>query len=321
MANQSLATAGTLRKKTPWQRFWVNFKGSWQLHLMLFLPLVYILIFYYAPMFGLQIAFRDYRSRAGMFDSEWVGLSQFQTFFANYKWSEYVLNTLYLSLYSIVAGFPMPIILALFINANNNKVLKKLTQNVSYVPHFISVVVLVGVLNRVLDPFTGLWGTISKQLGVLEITDIRTNPDSFRHLFVWSGVWQQMGWGAILYVSALSAVSPELHEAARIDGASRFRRMLTVDIPAIMPTICIMLIMRMGSILNVGYEKVYLMQNTLNIVNSEIISTYVYKYGLAKNELSYGAAVGMMNSVVGTAMVVLVNWITNKLSDGEAGLF
>lgn len=321
MANQSLATAGNLRKKTPWQRFVVNFKGSWQLHLMLLLPLVYMIIFHYIPMFGLQIAFRDYRTRAGLAGSEWVGLYQFTKFFSNYKWSEYVLNTFYLSIYSIIAGFPMPIILALVINANNNKVLKKLTQNVSYVPHFISVVVMVGILNRVLDPFTGLWGTICKELGVLEIIDIRTNPETFRHLYVWSGVWQAMGWGAILYVSALSAVSPELHEAARIDGASRFRRMLTVDIPAILPTICIMLIMRMGSILSIGYEKVYLMQNSLNIVNSEVISTYVYKQGLANNNLSYGSAVGMMNSVIGTSMVILVNWITNKLSDGEAGLF
>ena len=321
MANQSLATAGNLRKKTPWQRFVVNFKGSWQLHLMLLLPLVYMIIFHYIPMFGLQIAFRDYRTRAGLAGSEWVGLYQFTKFFSNYKWSEYVLNTFYLSIYSIIAGFPMPIILALVINANNNKVLKKLTQNVSYVPHFISVVVMVGILNRVLDPFTGLWGTICKELGVIEVIDIRTNPETFRHLYVWSGVWQAMGWGAILYVSALSAVSPELHEAARIDGASRFRRMLTVDIPAILPTICIMLIMRMGSILSIGYEKVYLMQNSLNIVNSEVISTYVYKQGLANNNLSYGSAVGMMNSVIGTSMVILVNWITNKLSDGEAGLF
>lgn len=321
MANQSLATAGTLRKKTPWQRFFVNFKGSWQLHLMMLLPLAYMIIFHYVPMYGLQISFRDYRTKAGLVGSEWVGLYQFQTFFSNYKWKSYLLNTLYLSLYSLFAGFPLPILLALFINANNNKILKKVTQNISYIPHFISVIVMVGILNRILDPFTGLWGTICKELGVLEIIDIRANPDSFRHLYVWSGVWQQMGWSAILYVSTLSGVSPELHEAARIDGASRFRRMLTVDIPAIMPTVCIMLIMSMGRILNIGYEKVYLMQNQLNIVSSEIISTYVYKYGLANNELSYGSAVGMMNSVVGTAMVILVNWITNKLSDGEAGLF
>lgn len=321
MANQSLATAGTLRKKTPMQRFVINFKKSWQLHLLLFLPLIYMIIFHYVPMFGLQIAFRDYRTRSGVAGSEWVGLAQFIKFFSNYKWTSYVWNTFRIASYSILAGFPMPIILALMIHVNSNTVLKKLTQNVSYVPHFISTVVMVGILNRVLDPFTGLWGTILKEFGIMEIIDIRSNPEAFTHLYVWSGVWQAMGWDAILYVSALSAVSPELHEAARIDGASRFRRVLAVDLPAIMPTVCIMLIMRMGGILNVGYEKVYLMQNELNIVNSEVISTYVYKQGLANNNLSYGSAVGLMNGLISTSMVVLVNWITNKLSDGEAGLF
>ena len=321
MANQSLATASVLRKKTPWQRFWINFGKSWQLHLMLLLPLTYMIIFHYAPMFGLQIAFRDYRTRAGMFASEWVGLYQYESFFANYKWSSYVWNTFKIASYSIVAGFPMPIILALFLHVNNNTVLKKLTQNVSYIPHFISAVVMVGILNRIFDPFSGIWGTICRELGVMEIIDIRTDADAFIHLYVLSGVWQGMGWGAIMYVSALSAVSPELHEAARIDGASRFRRVLSVDLPAIMPTVCILLIMRMGGILNVGHEKAYLMQNSLNIVNSEIISTYVYKSGLASNNLSYGSAVGLMNGLVSTFMVVTVNWITNKLSDGEAGLF
>ena len=321
MANQSLATAGTLRKKTPWQRFFTNFKRSWQLHVLIILPLTYMIIFHYAPMFGLQIAFRDYRQRAGLFGSEWVGLYQFQTFFANYKWSSYVWNTFKIASYSILAGFPIPIILALLLHVNNNKVLTKITQNVSYIPHFISVVVMVGILNKIFDPFTGLWGYLLKTFEVAEYYDIRTNPDAFIHLFVWSGIWKDMGWSAILYVSTLSGVSPELHEAARIDGASRFRRVLSVDLPAIMPTICIMLIMRMGGILKVGYEKVYLMQNQLNIVNSEVISTYVYKSGLVSNNMSYGSAVDIMNSVISTTMVVLVNWITNKLSDGEAGLF
>ncbi len=321
MATQSLATAGTLQKKKPWQRFWINFKRSWQLHLLLLLPLIYMILFHYAPMFGLQIAFRDYRTKAGMSGSDWVGLNQFITFFKNYKWISYVWNTFKIASYSILVDFPVPIILALMLHVNENKALKLVTQNVSYIPHFVSTVVLVGILNRVFDPFTGVWGTVCKAMGIMEIIDIRTNPDTFIHLYVWSGVWQGMGWSAILYVSALSGVSPELHEAARIDGASRFRRVFAVDLPAIMPTICIMLIMRMGGILSVGYEKVYLMQNGLNISQSEVISTYVYKVGLGNNNLSYGSAVGLMNSVISTSMVVLVNWITNKLSDGEAGLF
>lgn len=321
MANQSLATAGTLRKKTPWQRFFINFKKNWQLHLLMLLPIVYTILFMYLPMFGLQISFREYRTKAGIFGSEWVGLYQFVSFFQNYMWKDYVWNTFKIATYSIIAGFPIPIILALMLHVNDNKLLKVATQNVSYIPHFISTVVMVGILNRIFDPFTGLMGTIMQHLGVQEIIDIRTDPDAFIHLYVWSGVWQGMGWSAILYVSALSGVSPELHEAARIDGASRFRRVLAVDLPAIAPTICIMLIMRMTTVLSVGYEKVYLMQNSLNIVNSEVISTYVYKTGIGGNKLSYGSAVDMMNALINTSMVLLVNWITNKLSDGEAGLF
>lgn len=321
MASQSVATASELLKKTPWQRFCINFRKSWQLHLMIFLPLLYMIIFHYAPMFGLQIVFRDYRTKLGLTGSAWVGFENFFAFFRNMYWKDYVLNTFSLSIYSILAGFPVPIILALLLHVNENKVLKKVTQNVSYIPHFISTVVLVGIVNRIFDPFSGVWGVIARWFGDYSYTDLTSNPDSFSHLYVWSGVWQSMGWSAILYVSALSAVSPELHEAARIDGASRFRRALSVDLPAIMPTICIMLIMRMGSVLSVGYEKVYLMQNPMNILKSEVISTYVYKYGIGENNLSFGTAVGLMNSVINTSMVVLVNWITNRLSDGENGLF
>ncbi len=321
MANQSVATATTLVKKTPFERFAVNFKRNWQLHLLILLPLIYYILFHYVPMFGLQIAFRDYRVKRGVFGSEWVGIAQFTKFFANNMWSKYVWNTFIIALYSIIAGFPIPIILALMLHVNERPVLKKLTQNVSYIPHFISVVVLVGIMNRIFDPYTGIWGVIQKAVGSFGASDLMGEPKAFIHLYVWSGVWQGMGWGAIMYVSALSSVPMELHEAARIDGASRWKRVLNVDLPAIMPTICIMLIMRFGGILNVGYEKVYLMQSAGNIDQSEVISTYVYKAGLGKNDLSYGTAVGLMNSVIGTAMVILVNWVTNKLSDGENGLF
>ncbi len=322
MANQTVATAESLLvNQSPVKRFLITFKKNWQLHLMTLLPFVYILLYNYLPMFGLQIVFREYRARAGLFGSEWVGLKHFFFFFANNRWTTYVWNTLRISLYSLLAGFPVPIILALMLHVNENKILKKLTQNVSYVPHFISTVVMVGILNRVFDPYTGLIGSFANLLGQSAPDDIRANPDLFDHLYVWSGIWQGMGWSAIMYVSALSSVSPELHEAARIDGASRWKRVLNVDIPAIAPTICILLIMRCGSILSVGYEKIYLMQNGANSAVSEVISTYVYKNGLARNELSFGTAVGLMNSVVNTSMVLLVNWITNKLSDGESGLF
>ena len=298
-----------------------SFKRNWILYVMLILPVVYLLLFHYAPMFGLQVAFRDYRAKDGISGSQWVGLEHFLDFFSNYKWKSLLNNTLAISLYSILVGFPIPIILALMIHVSEKPLLKKFTQNLSYVPYFISTVVMVGIINQILNPFTGLYGTIGNLLGITNLTDIRTNPDTFLHLYVWSDIWQYMGWDSIIYVAALSSVPLELHEAAEIDGASRWRRVLAVDLPAIAPTICIMLIMRFGAVMAVGHEKVYLLQNQLNISNSEIIATYVYKYGIGNNNFSYGTAIGLMNSAINTAMVIFVNWLTKKISGGEQGLF
>lgn len=300
---------------------WFNFKRSWMLHLLIFTPMFYYFLFELLPLYGLQIIFRDYKARAGITGSEWVGLAHFIEFFNYPKWTNITVNTLALSLYSIVASFPIPIILALFLHVNQHKVLKKLTQNVSYIPHFISVVVMVGLLQQFFDPITGVIAAISKMMGHTYTGDLFSELKSFRHLYTWSGVWQNMGWSTIMYVAALSGVSMELHEAAKIDGASRFKRVLMVDLPAIMPTIAIMLIMRFGNIMSVGYEKAYLMQTDLNIEHSEIISTYLFNYGLQKNQLSYGSAIGIMNSVINSALVILVNKIANWVSDGEAGLF
>ncbi len=300
---------------------WTKFKQSWQLQVMLILPMIYLLIFHYAPMYGMVIAWKNYRARDGIWGSAWVGWKNFQEFFAYYRWKMLVKNTLAISFYQLLAGFPIPILLALVLHVNEHNVLKKITQNVSYVPHFISTVVMVGILNQVFNPVTGMYGAVCKLFGVISRTDIRSSVKAFRHLYVWSGIWQAMGWGTILYIAALAAVSPELHEAAKIDGASRWQRVLHVDIPTIMPTVAIMLILRCGSIMSVGYEKVYLMQNSLNINRSEIISTYVYKYGLAKNKMSYGSAVSFMNSIINTTLIVTVNFLAGKFSDGEAGLF
>ena len=199
---------------------WVAFKKDWQLDLMILLPLIYVLVFYYAPMFGLQIAFRDYSPRDGIIGSDWVGFDNFVKFFRNYKWTQYVLNQVKISLYSIFVGFPLPIFLALLIHLNEHPKLKKLVQNISYIPHFISVVVMIGILNQVLNPFGGLWGTICTHFG-WNAVDLRAMPEAFIHLYVWSDVWQSMGWNTIIYISALSSVSEELHEAARLDGAGR----------------------------------------------------------------------------------------------------
>jgi len=288
---------------------------------MMLIPLAYMLLFEFGPMYGLQIAFKEYRPRKGIWDSEWVGLYQFERFFNNRRWGEYLRNTVTISLYSIGAGFPVPIILALLLHINEKKRLKKLVQNVSYLPHFISTVILVGILNQLFSPVAGMYAAFAKLFGFKITSDIRSNPDAFYHMYVWSGVWQGMGWSAIMYVAALSGVSQELHEAAKIDGASRWKRVLHVDLPAIMPTICMMLILRFGSIISVGHEKVYLMQNDANLSRSEIISTYVYKKGIGESNYSFGTAVGLMNTTINTCMIVLVNWITDRLSDGENSLF
>lgn len=321
MSTHQQLAGNPLRQKTWVQRFADHMKKYWILHAMMFLPMLYYFLFHMLPLYGLQIVFRDYKTKAGLLNSEWVGLANFQKFFAYYKWKTITWNTLIISLYQIGVGFPIPIFLALVIHVNENKILKKLAQNVSYVPHFISVVVMVGLLRQILNPFSGLLGVFLQMMGSNNRPDIWSSVGAFRHLYVWSGVWQNMGWSTIMYVAALAGVSQELHEAAKIDGASRWRRVLSVDLPAIAPTIAIMLILRFGSIMSVGHEKAYLMQTSLNLDKSEFISTYVYKRGISKNQMSYGAAVGVMNSVINSAMVILVNKIAGWVSDGEAGLF
>jgi len=316
------STLAIQQNQSAFHKFLVRFRKNWQLHLLCLLPVAYIILFNYVPMYGLQIAFKDFKPRAGIWGSEWVGFKHFITFFKAYNFGQIIRNTLTVSIYSILVGFPIPIVLALMLHVSERKVLKKVTQNVAYMPHFISVVVLVGIINQILNPVCGVVGTFYHMFGGIGVApDIRSNAAAFPHLFVWSGVWQQMGWNTIIYVAALSGVSHELHEAAELDGASRWKRVLNVDLPAIMPTVSIMLIMRFGTVMTVGYEKVYLMQNEMSISTSEVISTYVYKTGLTKMQLSYSTAVNLFNSVINTFMLLLVNGIVRKLTNGEQGMF
>ena len=310
------------KSQSGFHKFLVRFRKNWQLHLLCLLPVAYILLFRYVPMYGLQIAFKDFRPRAGIWGSEWVGFKHFITFFKAYNFGQIISNTLTISIYSVLVGFPIPVVLALMLHVSERKTLKKITQNVAYMPHFISIVVLVGIINQILNPVCGVVGTFYHMFGGIGVApDIRASAATFPHLYVWSGVWQQMGWNTIIYVAALSGVSHELHEAAELDGASRWKRVLNVDLPAIMPTVSIMLIMRFGTIMTVGYEKVFLMQNDLNLSTSEVISTYVYKTGLGKMQLSYGSAIDLFNSAINTTMLLLVNAIVNKLTNGEQGMF
>lgn len=289
---------------------------------MLF-PVIWLAIFKYWPMYGLQIAFRNYKPKKGIIGSDWVGLKWFEKFI-NYKdFEEIMLNTLSISLYSLFTHFILAVFLALMINAIPKEKFKKFTQTIIYIPHFISIVILVAMVNQIFNPVSGLYGTLFRLFGGVGYPkDFRATADAFRHLYVWSGIWQNIGWETIIYTAALSSVSKELHEAARIDGATRWKRVLHVDFPTILPTCCIMLIMRFGSVMSVGYEKVYLMQSSLNLHVSEIISTYVYKQSTGSSgDMSYGAAIGLFNSVINCVMLLIVNKVTEKLSSGENSLF
>ena len=320
--SKRLATAPRVQHLpvTPAQKFFVRFKKNWQLHLMVLAPLLYLILFSYVPLYGLQIAFKEYSPRAGIPASPWVGLKNLTKFFGYYKWTQLVWNTVAISLYSLLT-FPLPVILALVIHINTHKGLAKVAQNVSYIPHFISLVVMIGILNTVLNPVSGFIGYINRATGNVSYDDIRGSKDAFRHLYIWSGVWKGIGWSSIIYLSALSGVPEELHEAAKLDGASRLRRVWSIDIPTIMPTIVLLLIMDVGGLMSVGYQKAYLMQNAQNTDVSELISTYVYKEGIRKANMSFGSAVGLLNSLINTGMVFLANWIANALTDNEMGLF
>ena len=295
------------------------FRRDWQLYVFMLIPLIWVIIFCYAPMFGAQIAFRKYQPRLGIWDSPWVGFYQFKKFFNSYQFSRVMMNTVVISLYTILCSFPLPIIFALVLNSTRSHKFSTVTQTIVTMPHFISVVVLVGILLQIFNSRTGVYGTLMESITGAYPEDLFSKPANFRHMYVWSCVWQQFGWNSIVYIAALAAVSPELHEAAQIDGASRFQRMLHVDFPAILPTITIMLILRMGSVMTIGFEKVYLMQNSLNLTASEIISTYVYKVGLSSagtTDLSYSTAIGLFNSAINLVLISVTNFIARKL-DGN----
>lgn len=293
-------------------------RQHWQMYLLLLLPIIYLIIFKYVPMVGTQIAFRKFRINQGIWGSQWVGFANFTKFFNSSSFSRVITNTLRLSLYSLIAGFPLPVILALLLNALQNQRAKKIVQNMTYLPYFISTVVIVGIILQIFNTHNGLYGVSYKLITKKVAPDIMADPDGFVHLYVWSGVWQNMGWGSIIYIAALSGVDPELHEAALLDGATRFKRILHIDIPAIMPTIVITLLLRCGSIMNIGFEKAYLMQNNLNLRTSEVISTYVYKVGLtATGNFSYATAIDMFNSVVNLTVLIIMNSISRKVSDSS----
>lgn len=300
---------------------WYAYKRDWQLYVFLAVPLAYLIIFKYVPMYYAQIAFRNYTIAKGVWGSEWVGMANFIKFFNSYQCRRVLTNTLVLSLYTLLASFPLPVLLALGLNSLTSAKYRKFVQTISYAPHFISTVVLVGMLITLCNPRIGLYGAVYHLFTGDYPNDILGNAAIFPHLYVWSGVWQEMGWNSIVYLAALSSVDMQLHEAAMIDGASRFKRVIHIDLPAIKPTIVILLILRCGQIANVGFEKVFLMQNSLNKSASQVISTYVYEVGIVSgmSGFSYASAIDLFNSVVNCIMLLLVNQIARAL--GESSLW
>jgi len=289
--------------------------NRWQLYLFLLPPLAYIFIFAYVPIGGLTIAFNEFDLRYGIFASEWVGFENFTRFLSSYQFERVLKNTLSVSFYSLFAGFPLPILFALFLNAIPFSKYRKTVQTITYMPHFISVVVLVGIIMQIFNVRSGFYGTMYRAMVGPEVPDLLGIANAFPHMYVWSGIWQGLGWNSIIYFSVLSSIDPTLHEAAQIDGATRVQQLWHIELPHLLPTASILLILSAGGIMNVGFEKVLLMQNELNLRTSEVISTYVYKVGLVTGggDFSFATAIGMFNSVINFALLVTVNLITRKL--------
>lgn len=288
-------------------------RKSMPYYALILLPLIYLLVFRYYPMLGIQIAFKDFKVRGGIWGSPWVGWEHFQTFFGSTTAGTIIKNTFLLSLYYLFASFPIPIVLAICLNECRSTRFKKFTQMITYMPYFISTVVLVSMIIQFTDISTGFINQIIVALGG-QATNFMGNVNYFRSLYVWTGVWQTMGYSAIVYLAALTGVPVELYEAAKVDGASKLRRIISIDIPYIAPTIITLFILNTGSILSIGFEKIYLMQNSINTPVSEVISTYVYKIGVLQFNYSFSTAVGLFNSLVNLFMLLLVNTISNRIS-------
>jgi multiple sugar transport system permease protein/putative aldouronate transport system permease protein len=304
------------QSKQSLEKTWGKIRRGWQLYLMLLIPIAWLLIFQYWPMYGAQIAFRNFMPGMSILESPWVGLDNFSKFFNSYMFYRVLSNTLWISFYSLLVGFPIPIIFALAMNQLNSGWFKRAIQMVSYAPYFISTVVVVGMVIQFLDLRRGPINMLLQALGMAPI-NFMGSPDMFPSIYVWSGVWQYTGFSAVIYLAALSTVDPSLHEAAVMDGANRLQRIWHIDMQTIMPTVITLLILNIGQVMNVGFEKVFLLQNTLNQTTSEVISTYIYKVSLASGiaSYSYGAAIGLFNSLVGLILLAIANQISKKLTD------
>lgn len=302
-----ISVAKTPRLKSS---LWQRVKENWQLYLLLLVPIIITIIYKYIPMYGIQIAFRDFKASKGYLGSEWVGLEWFERFFTSPNCWRMIKNTFLLSLYSLLWSFPIPIILSLAINQLRFRRFKRTIQTILYAPHFISIMVVCGMIRIFLSPSGGLINLI---LGTQ--IDFLTSSDAFRTIYIASGIWQEAGWGTIIYLATLASVDPSLYEAAKVDGASMFQRILYIDIPALVPMAILQLIMSAGSLMSVGFEKAWLLQTELNMATSDIIPVYVYQQGIENANYSYSTAVGLLNTVVNIILLIIVNKIASKASD------
>lgn len=289
-------------------------KKSRQLYILMLPSIIILCLFTYLPMYGIVIAFKNFSPVKGIMGSEWAGLKYFKQYFNTYQFWPTIKNTIVISIYCIAVTFPLPIIMALMCNQMFAQRFKKFFQVSTYLPHFISTVVMCGMIILFTSPSNGI---IAKLLSLVGITfpNVMGKASAFPTIYVLTEAWQHVGWDSILYIAALSAIDPTLYEAATMDGASKWQKMLRIDIPLLLPTASIMFILRMGSVMSIGFEKVYLLQNQLNLRNSEIIATYVYKMGLISNQYSLSAAVSLFNNVINLILLVAVNYISSKLQD------
>lgn len=298
---------------TKTKQLFKTLRSKYDLYLLFAIPLLWYIIFKYLPIYGVQIAFKTFNPSAGITGSPWAGTKYFIQFFQSYYFKDLIFNTLGLSLFQMAVGFPIPIILALMINEIRSRHFQKVIQNVTYIPHFLSVVVVVSMLNLFSNPDYGIFNKFFELFGI-PAADYMAKAEFFQPLFVLSTVWQEMGFNSIIYIAALSAIDPSLYEAAVIDGASRLQKIIYVSIPCILPTIIILFIMRIGNTMEIGFEKVLLMQNPVNTDMSEIISTFIYKNGIQKGQFSYSAAVGLFNSMINFVLLLGANFASRKIT-------
>ncbi|GGA30397.1 ABC transporter permease [Paenibacillus physcomitrellae] len=293
-----------------------SFAKHWQLYLILIPPILFFIIFKYYPMANAVLAFKDYNVTKGIWGSPWIGFKNFRMFFDNPIFWTLVKNTLLISLYQLLVGFPIPILLALALNEVRHAKFKKLVQMVTFAPYFISTVVMVSMIMLFLAPRLGFVNLALNALGMDSINFLG-EPGMFRSIYVWSDLWQSAGYASVVYLAALAGIDPVLYEAAKVDGASRLQKIIHVDLPGILPTVTILLILNVGNIMALGFEKIYLLQNPLNTSSSEVIATYVYKMGLLNANYSFATAVGLFNSVINLVLLVLVNGLAKRISSNS----